>query len=236
MRAAVARRLESDVPLVVFLSGGVDSAAIVASMRELTSGPIATFTVGFGAEASFDERPVAREVARRFETRHHAEVLVPDVTELLPGVVDALDEPFADSSALPTFAVAMWTARHVKVALSGIGGDEAFAGYPRYLGVRVAGRYARLPRPVRALAERLILKFVPESEGSRNWGDRARRFVADGERGVAERYIGWTLFYARRRWRSRTPRCARAGTGPSPPRARRSRPRPRSVDGSFRAT
>ena len=74
---------------------------------------------------------------------------MPDVTGLLAGVVDALDEPFADSSAIPTFAVAMSTARHVKVALSGIGGDEAFAGYPRYLGVRLARRYARLPHPLR---------------------------------------------------------------------------------------
>jgi asparagine synthase (glutamine-hydrolysing) len=190
VREAVRARLESDVPLGVFLSGGVDSAAIVASMRELTGGPIATFTVGFGAEASFDERPLARQVARRFGTTHHEDVLVPDVASLLPGVIDALDEPFADSSAIATFAVAMATARHVKVALCGIGGDEAFAGYPRYLGVRLAGRYARLPRPVRALAERLVERLAPESEGSRNWGDRMRRFVAGGERDVAARYIG----------------------------------------------
>jgi len=134
-------------------------------------------------------------VAQRFATDHHEDVLVPDVVGLLPGVVDALDEPFADSSAIPTFAVAMSTARHVKVALSGIGGDEAFAGYPRYLGVRVARRYARLPRPIRALADRLAVRLVPESEGSRNWGDRVRRFVGGGEVGLAERYIGWTRFF-----------------------------------------
>jgi asparagine synthase (glutamine-hydrolysing) len=221
VREAVRARLESDVPLGVFLSGGIDSAAVVASMREVTSGPIATFTVGFGAEASFDERPVARQVAQRFETRHHEDVLVPDVAGLLPGVVDALDEPFADSSAIPTFAVAMSTARHVKVALSGIGGDEAFAGYPRYLGVRLAGHYARLPRPARALAERLA-GLLPESEGSRNWGDRVRRFVAGAERSVASRYIGWTRFFGeaalaqlgtsalRSRWREDVEATARA--------------------------
>jgi asparagine synthase (glutamine-hydrolysing) len=195
VRDAVRARLESDVPLGVFLSGGIDSAAIVASMRELTSGPIATFTIGFDGDDSFDERPLARQVAQRFATTHHEEVLVPDVAGLLPGVLDALDEPFADSSALPTFAVAMATARHVKVALSGIGGDEAFAGYPRYLGVRFARRYARLPRPVRALAERLAT-LIPESEGSRNWGDRARRFARDsGGEDLAARYIGWTRFF-----------------------------------------
>ncbi len=194
VRDAVRARLESDVPLGVFLSGGVDSAAVVASMRELTSGPIATFTVGFGAEASFDERPLARQVAQRFETRHHEDVLVPDVAGLLPGVVDALDEPFANSSAIPTFAVSMSTARHVKVALSGIGGDEAFGGYPRHLGVRVAGLYARLPRPLRSLARRLA-ELVPESEGSRDWGGRLRRFLGGEETSLAARYIGWTRFF-----------------------------------------
>jgi asparagine synthase (glutamine-hydrolysing) len=239
VREAVRVRLESDVPLGVFLSGGVDSAAIVASMREVSGGPIATFTVGFGDAASFDERPVAREVARRFDTRHHEEVLVPDVAELLPGVVEALDEPFADSSALPTFAIAMATARHVKVALSGVGGDEAFAGYPRYLGVRVARPYARLPRSLRALAERLAPRLVPESEGSRNWGDRVRRFVEGGERPLAARYIGWTRFFGeavlaelatpglRGHWRDDVEAAARAafdGHGHGDP-----------VDGAFRA-
>jgi asparagine synthase (glutamine-hydrolysing) len=194
VREAVRARLESDVPLGVFLSGGIDSAAVVASMRDVTSGPIATFTVGFGAETSFDERPLARRIAQRFETRHHEEILVPDVAGLLPGVVEALDEPFADSSAIPTYAVAMSTARHVKVALSGIGGDEAFAGYPRYLGVRLAGRYARLPRGLRAVAER-VAALVPESEDSQNWGGRLRRFVGGGEGSMAARYIGWTRFF-----------------------------------------
>jgi asparagine synthase (glutamine-hydrolysing) len=198
VREAVRARLESDVPLGVFLSGGVDSAAIVASMRELTSGPIATFTIGFGDAESFDERPLAREVARRFGTAHHEEVLAPDIAGLLPGVVEALDEPFADSSAIPTYAVAMATARHVKVALSGVGGDEAFAGYPRYVGVRAAGHYARLPRALRALTEQLTLRCVPESEGSRDWGGRVRRFVAGGDADVASRYIGWTRFFGER--------------------------------------
>ena len=239
VRDAVRIRLESDVPLGVFLSGGVDSAAIVASMRELTSGSIKTFTVGFGAEASFDERPLARQLAQRFGTDHHEDVLAPDVAGLLPGVVEALDEPFADSSAIPTFAVAMSTARHVKVALSGLGGDEAFAGYPRYLGVRVARRYARLPRPLRALADRLAVRLVPESETSRNWGDRVRRFVDGGELDLTERYIGWTRFFGeaalaglatpalRGRWREDVAAAARAAFaayGHDDP-----------VDGAFRA-
>ena len=194
VREAVRMRLESDVPLGVFLSGGIDSAAVVASMRDVTSGPIATFTVGFAGEASFDERPVARHIAERFETDHHEDVLVPDVAGLLPGVIEALDEPFADSSAIPTFAVAMSTSRHVKVALSGIGGDEAFAGYPRYLGVRLAGRYARLPRALRGLLSRMA-ELVPESESSTNWGGRLRRFVGGDGETLAARYVGWTRFF-----------------------------------------
>jgi len=130
LREAVRLRLESDVPLGVFLSGGIDSSAVVASMREVTSQRIATFTVGFGPSApSYDELPHARMVARRFETDHHEEILEPVVADVLPTIVHHFDEPFADSSAIPTFVVAQSTARHVKVALSGIGGDETFAGY-----------------------------------------------------------------------------------------------------------
>jgi len=151
LREAVRLRLESDVPLGVFLSGGIDSSAVVATMREITSSRIATFSVGFGGGAapSYDELPYARLVARRFETDHHEEILNPDVAAMLPAIVRAFDEPFADSSAIPTSIVAQATACHVKVALSGIGGDETFGGYPRYLGLRVSQLHGRLPRWLR---------------------------------------------------------------------------------------
>src|SRR5207247_10831777 len=139
-RAAVRRALRSGVPLGVFLSGGIDSSAVVASMREVTGQRISTFTVGFGASAaSYDELPYARMVARRFETEHHEEILEPVVADLLPTIVHHFDEPFADSSAIPSFVVAQATARHVKVVLSGIGGDERLARYPGYLGLRITG-------------------------------------------------------------------------------------------------
>ncbi len=129
LREAVRLRLESDVPLGVFLSGGIDSSVVVASMREVTGQRIATFSIGFGqAAASYDELPYARMVAQRFETDHHEEILEPKVSDLLPTIVHHFDEPFADSSAIPTFVVAQATAQHVKVALSGIGGDESFGG------------------------------------------------------------------------------------------------------------
>ena len=195
LREAVRLRLESDVPLGVFLSGGVDSSAIVASMREVTTGRIATFSVGFGRSApSYDELPYARLVAQRFATDHHEEILEPDVRALVPDIVRGFDEPFADSSAIPTYVVAQATARHVKVALSGIGGDETFAGYPRYLGLRVSALHARLPRWLRRAARELASR-LPDSGSSRNWADWARRFTAEPDASPGERYIGWTRFF-----------------------------------------
>jgi asparagine synthase (glutamine-hydrolysing) len=196
LRDAVTDRLESDVPLGVFLSGGIDSSAIVACMRQATSQRISTFSIGFGASApSFDELLYARLVARRFETEHTEEILEPKIADLLPTLVDHFDEPFADSSAIPTFVVAQATARHVKVALSGIGGDEAFGGYPRYLGVRFSELFGRVPPVLRAVAGRALLRAVSDTENSRNWADWIRRFVAGADRPLPDRYIGWTRFF-----------------------------------------
>ena len=194
VRDAVRARLEADVPLGVFLSGGVDSSVIVACMRELNVGRLATFSVGFGADLSHDERPYARAVAQRFETEHHEEVLEPKAVDLAAAVVRYVDEPFADSSAIPTLVVAEATARHLKVALSGIGGDETFGGYPRYLGVRLSEAWARAPRVLRAGPEALA-RWLPDSAGSRNLGDWARRFADGAGRPMPERYIGWTRFF-----------------------------------------
>ncbi len=192
---AVRLRLESDVPLGVFLSGGIDSSAVVASMREVTGQRITTVSVGFGAaDPSFDELPAARLVARRFETDHHEEILEPRVADLLPTIVHHLDEPFADSSAVATFVVAQAAVRHVKVALSGIGGDEAFAGYPRYLGLRLSETYGRLPRPVRALARAAVRAVARESDAGVDWGARARRFVAT-DAPLPDRYLAWTRLF-----------------------------------------
>jgi asparagine synthase (glutamine-hydrolysing) len=197
LREAVRLRLESDVPLGIFLSGGIDSSAIVASMREVTSQRIATFSVGFGQTApGFDELPYARLVARRFETDHHEEILEPAVGELLPRIVDHFDEPFADSSVVPTYVVAQATAQHVKVALSGVGGDEAFAGYPRHLGLSLSQLYAQLPHGVRMLGVTASALLTRESEASRAWVSWGRRFLAGGFEPLPERYIGWTRFFS----------------------------------------
>ena len=196
IREAVRLRLESDVRLGAFLSGGVDSSIVVASMREVTGGRITTFSIGFGAAAaSWDERPYARQVAECFGTEHHEEVLEPKAAELAPLIVRSFDEPFADSSAIATYAVASATARHVKVALSGIGGDEAFAGYPRYLGVRASQAWARLPRWLRRPLGAATAGALRESDTSRNLRDWVVRFAAGAERPLPERYFGWTRFF-----------------------------------------
>jgi len=196
IREAVRLRLESDVPLGAFLSGGVDSSVVVASMREVTSGRLTTFSIGFGAAAaSYDELPYARQVAERFGTEHHEEILEPKAAELAPLIVRSFDEPFADSSAIATYAVAAATARHVKVALSGIGGDETFAGYPRYLGVRLSEAWTRLPRWLRRPAGAAAAGLLSESYTSRNLRDWVVRFAAGAERPLPERYFGWTRFF-----------------------------------------
>ena len=196
IREAVRLRLESDVPLGAFLSGGVDSSVVVASMREVTSGRLTTFSIGFGAAAaSYDELPYARQVAERFGTEHHEEILEPKAAELAPLIVRSFDEPFADSSAIATYAVAAATARHVKVALSGIGGDETFAGYPRYLGVRVSEAWTRLPRWLRRPAGAVAAGLLPESYTSRNLRDWVVRFAAGAEQPLPERYFAWTRFF-----------------------------------------
>jgi asparagine synthase (glutamine-hydrolysing) len=196
IREAVRLRLESDVPLGAFLSGGVDSSIVVASMREVTGGRITTVSIGFGAAAaSYDELPFARQVAARFATEHHEEVLEPKAAELAPVIVRSFDEPFADSSAIATFAVAGATARHGQGTLPGIGSDEAFAGYPRYPGLGLSERWARLPRAVSCAAGAVACRLVPESFTSRNLGNWVTRFVAGAHRPLPDRYLTWTRFF-----------------------------------------
>lgn len=158
---AVRIRLVSDVPLGAFLSGGVDSSAVVAMMAKASSRPVRTFTIGFGAK-SHDERPYAAEVARRYRTDHTELVLEPDVAALVPRLVHHFGEPFADSSALPSFAVSELTRRHVTVALTGDGGDEAFLGYERYRWLqRLEGLARALPPPMLTFGA-TVLRRTPD--------------------------------------------------------------------------
>lgn len=148
---AVRLRLISDVPLGAFLSGGIDSSAVVALMARASSSPVRTFSIGF-EEQTHDELAVARLVAQRYGTDHHELVVRPDAAGVLPLLVEHFNEPFADSSALPTYYVSKMTREHVTVALSGDGGDESFAGYRNYAAVAAWSRADALPRAVRAAA------------------------------------------------------------------------------------
>jgi len=132
LRTSVRSRMISDVPLGAFLSGGVDSSSIVSLMSELSDAPVVTNSIGF-SEKSHDELKYARLVADRFRTHHHEYTVNPEALQLLDRLVDLYDEPFGDASAIPTFYVSQMTRQNVKVALSGDGGDETFAGYRRYL-------------------------------------------------------------------------------------------------------
>jgi asparagine synthase (glutamine-hydrolysing) len=186
LRASVARRLVADVPVGAFLSGGVDSSAVVAAMAEQSHEPVKTFSIGF-ADAGVDELPRARLVAERFSTDHHELVVDPDAVELLPKLVRHYGEPFGDHSALPCFYLAELAREHVTVALNGDGGDESFAGYQRYTSNLLAARLERLPGPLRRLIAAAGTKAGRGAGG--NGRERALRFASrlGGER--QQRYL-----------------------------------------------
>ena len=192
---SVARHLVSDVPLGVFLSSGLDSSSIVALMRRhAPEAPIRTFTLDF-EEASFGEAPAARAVAQACGSDHREFVVRPQVAQLLPELVWHLDEPLADSSLVITHLIARLAREHVTVALSGIGGDELFLGYPRHLGARWAARYARLaPAPLRSLVARLA-GSLPDSSRADDPTGRLRRFLEAGPLEAPERYLAWISFW-----------------------------------------
>ena len=150
IREAVRLRLRSDVPVGVFLSGGMDSSVVTAMMAGLSDRPVRTFSIGFD-ERAFDELPYARAVARHFDTDHTEEVVTLDAMRLLPALATHFDEPFGDPSAIPTMQVAQLAATQLKVVLTGDGGDEAFGGYVRYRFQSAMGALARLPRPFQHL-------------------------------------------------------------------------------------
>jgi len=191
LREAVRRRLVSDVPLGAFLSGGIDSSSIVAMMVDaLPAGAVKTFTIGFG-ERSFDESEHARRVAEHFGTDHHEDVFTPGVLiDLLPAVVDVLDEPFADASILPTYLLSRYTRESVTVALGGDGSDELLAGYPTFAAERVSRFY---PMP-RLLHERVIVPLaerLPVSTANFSLDFKLKRFLRGVRSPAALRHPIW---------------------------------------------
>lgn len=164
---SVRRRLEADVPLGAFLSGGIDSSCVVASMALQTREPVKTFSIGF-EEADFNELPYARMVAEKYKTDHHEIIVKPDSIALIERLVRHFDEPFGDASAMPTFIVSEFAARHVKVALSGDGGDELFGGYTRFFAAAAQQRFDRWPGFLREGISQLA-GALPYSTYGKNW-------------------------------------------------------------------
>jgi asparagine synthase (glutamine-hydrolysing) len=190
LRDSVRAHLVADVPVGVLLSGGIDSCVLAALAARESAEPVRTFTIGF-EERSFDETADARAVAEQYGTDHHELVLQPDAARLLPALADAFDEPFADSSALPTYLVSELAARHVKVALSGEGGDELFGGYYTYAADLLAERIGPLARLARPLVERL-----PASTAKASLDYRAKRFVRAAHLPPLERHHGWKEIFS----------------------------------------
>lgn len=190
LREAVRRQLISDVPLGAFLSGGLDSSSLVSLMADVTGATVNTYSIGFEGQDGFhSELDDARFVAHRFGTRHHEIVVQPDVAALIPRLVYHLDQPLADSSFLVTYLVSTLASQTVKVIISGIGGDEVFGGYRRYLGPRLGAAYERLPENMRRWLAHAATK-VPVDRGSKlkNFARLGRTFVTGVDLAPYEQY------------------------------------------------
>ncbi len=212
LRESVRAHLLADVPVGVLLSGGVDSSTLAALAAEVSTERVSTFSIGF-RERSFNELALAREVAQRYGTDHQELVVTPSIAELLPKLVSAFDEPFADSSAVPTFLVSQLAASHVKVVLSGEGGDELFGGYETYAADQLALRIGPLAARLAPLVDRL-----PSSSRRVSLDYRAKRFARAAALPPLERHHGFKeIFSAEQRARLLTPRWQDAEVDPLRP-------------------
>jgi asparagine synthase (glutamine-hydrolysing) len=190
LRDSVSAHLLADVPVGVLLSGGVDSSVLTALAASVSPTRVSTFSIGF-RERSFNELALARKVAERYGTEHHELVVTPQMADLLPKLVAAFDEPFADSSAVPTYLVSELAARHVKVVLSGEGGDELFGGYETYAADQLARRIGPTAARLAPLVERL-----PSSSRRVSLEYRAKRFVRAAGLSPLERHHGWKEIFS----------------------------------------
>ena len=192
----VVSQMVSDVPLGAFLSGGIDSSSIVGFMANHSREPVRTYSIGFdtgSAGSYYNELPYARQVAERFETQHKEIVVRPDVVELMPRLLWHMDEPLGDSAFITTYLVAEFARRDVTVILSGVGGDELFGGYRRYLGEYYRRFYSSIPRPVREQVLARVARKLPADRHSTwlNLSRLARGFLLTAELPLEERYAGY---------------------------------------------
>jgi len=194
MEASVKRMLIADVPLGAFLSGGIDSSIIVALMARNSQRPVKTFSIGYHDLPSFDETSYAREVSRFNNTEHHEFKLgYRDILAVFPKVLENLDEPFADSSAVPTYIVSRNTRDHVTVALSGDGGDELFAGYRMYQGERFSRYYGIIPPIIRNKVISPLINCLPDARDKPGLEKirRLKKFIRGMSSSFSDRFYGW---------------------------------------------
>lgn len=193
---SVQLRMRSDVPVGAFLSGGVDSTIIAGVMQQLATQQIHTFSIGFD-EPRFDERTFARQAAEHLKTNHHEFVVRPDVLEMMAKLSWHYDEPFADSSAIPTMYLSKVTRDIVKVSLSGDGGDELFAGYDRYRAVQLAARFDKLPPWIKNGISSPLVQKLPSSVQQKSTLRRLKRFLQELREDPARRYANWISIFRR---------------------------------------
>jgi len=194
LEEATRLRLISDVPLGAFLSGGIDSSIIVALMNLHSNRPVRTFSIGF-EEKKYDELQYARLIAKRYKTEHTEFVVRPVCLEVLPDLIWHYDEPFADSSAVPTYYVARETSRFVKVALTGDAGDECFAGYPRYQAVKLSSYLDRLPEFLRGVLSHPFWQRLPAPVEQKSLRRRLKKFAKALSQSPEERYLRWICIF-----------------------------------------
>lgn len=184
----------SDVPIGVYLSGGIDSSTLVGLASSISDEPLKTFTLGF-YEEDINEAKHATEVAEFFGTEHQEFMVDADALKLLPEIVAQHDEPFGNSTSIVHYLISKYISRDVKVALSGTGGDEVFAGYPKYLGVYLADYYNKIPRLIRTAFEK-PLYLLPESRKQRDYIKWGRRFINSASMPPPERYCSLVSYFS----------------------------------------
>ena len=196
VRESTKLRMISEVPLGAFLSGGVDSSTVVALMAQESAKPVKTFSIGF-EEQDFSELKYARKVAEYVGAEYNEFIVKPDALEVLPTLIEHYGEPYADSSAIPTYYVSKETSKYVKVALNGDGGDESFAGYERYAAMKIAEIYHRFPKLARKLFIETPINSIPTSEIKKSRFRDAKRFLHAANLSKTERYFQWVSVFDR---------------------------------------